>query len=355
MNTRKYIHIGIVLLIVSLGLMLYFISSQMEAERQRTHGSENSHAMTGTMSGHQSSNTTAHTGNPVTDFIAAYRTAIEFYGRVEDQDGEPVAGATVKLCPFDSTGEDSRSKTTVQSDAGGKFSVKGLKGLALGVQVTKEGYLTMPDLGFEKPASSRRIEYRLDGSGGQRFKDAAHPTIFTLHKVGPVEPLVYVAEKRWKLAVDGTSRKIALDTEDGTGNHQIDFRFTSDRNKLPNDNDSVYKRFAWKFEASIPGGGFSKIGSDYEFEAPDAGYQERISIEFAANLTKEQWKRTAYGRFFVKFRDGSYGRIRIGIDGASDRRPLSMTTWLGMKAGSRNLASSHKDNFGLPAERGAWY
>ena len=78
------------------------------------------------------------------------------------------------------------------SDTNGRFSVKNLEGMAMGVEVTKQGYLTKSDLGLDKPASARRIEFGLDGTDGARFKDPANPTLFNLHKLGVIEPLVYM-------------------------------------------------------------------------------------------------------------------------------------------------------------------
>ena len=295
------------------------------------------------------SHAVAKKGNPATDFITAYNTPIELYGKVVDQHGDPVVGATVMLLPFDNVGEESRSKMMLISDGDGKFSIKGLKGLAMGVQVTKDGYLTMSDLGFENPASSRRIEYGLDGTGGKQFKDPSNPVVFTLTKIGPLEPLFYMEQTRWRLPVDGSARGISLDSKDGIGPHQIEFRFTSKMNQLP-ERTSIYTPFDWIFEARIPGGGFLKNDSDYNFEAPETGYLETIKFDYPSTMPQGQWKRLRHGRYFVKFADGTFARIRFTIDAASDRRPLSMTSWINLKPGSRNLASLHKDNFGMPRE-----
>jgi len=281
--------------------------------------------------------------NPIVRVIESYRTPIEFYGKVVDQNGEPVGGASVKIFPFDQPfGErESKSKMSLTSNANGTFSVNGIKGLAMGVEIRKEGYLVMPDYGLERPASSRRIEYGLDGSGGAQFKDPNHPTLFTLHKLGQLEPLVYVADKRWRLPADGNPRSIALDSEKGVGSHQIEFRFDTDWARIPKDSDALFGIFDWKLEMRIPGGGFVRNKSDYAFEAPESGYEE--SIRFDHPKANSNWKKTDFGRYFVKFSDGTYGRIRFGIAGNSDTGPLSMTSWMNLKPGSRNLTSAKKD------------
>lgn len=284
-------------------------------------------------------------GDPVRDFIDAYKTPIEFYGKVIDQHGEAVGGASIKILPVNNAfgTSDSSSDFEITSDAKGLFSITNMKALSIGILVTKEGYLTLGDRGLDRPASSRSIDFGLSDTKGKQFKNPNSPTLFTLHKIGPVEPLVYVDERSWRLAVDGTPRNIALDSEKGIGSHQIEFRFLSGWNKLPMDNEINSKRYNWSFEAYIPGGGFLKNGSDYNFEAPEDGYVEMIKFEYAASMPKEQWKRSRTERYFVRFADGTHGRIRFDIDGSSDMSPLSMTSWMNLKLGSRNLASSIKD------------
>src|SRR5690606_16875707 len=109
--------------------------------------------------------------------------------------------------------------------------------------------------------------------------------------------------------------------------------------------------FDWKLEARIPGGGFLKNDSDYNFEAPEDGYKETLEIEYLASMPEEEWKRVAHRRLFVRFADGTYGRIQFSISGGSDLRPLYMTSWMNLKPGSRNLASPHKDGFGMPKQQ----
>jgi hypothetical protein len=288
---------------------------------------------------------TSGIGNPIRDFINAYQTPIEFYGKVIDQHGEAVGGASIKIFPVNNAfgTSDSRSDFEIASDPNGLFSVTNMKSLSIGIVVNKEGYLTFSDRGLGKPASSRSIDFGLSDTKGKEFKDANRPTLFTLHKIGPVEPLVYVDDQLWNLAVNGTPREIALDSEKGIGSHQIEFRFLSDWSKLPMDNEINSKRYNWSLVACIPGGGFIKNGSDYNSEAPKDGYLETIKFEYAASMPQDQWKRSRSERYFVKFADGTHGRIRFSIDGSSDMSPLLMTSWMNLKLGSRNLASPIKD------------
>lgn len=287
----------------------------------------------------------ARKSNPVASFTDSFKTPITLFGKVVDQHGDPVPGATVKLYPLDSPWEeDSGSKVTMASDANGAFSVKDLRGFSIGVQVEKEGYIYLPPLGG--PASSANISYANGASGGKRFSNPKTPLVMNLQKVGPIEPLVHVKEKRWRLPIDGSILRVALDTEDGKGMHQIEFRLWSD-NHVRDEAGRGYALFDWTFEARIPGGGFLWTGADLDTEPPKEGYKESIRYEYPDTLPIDKWTVFQQAQYFVKFADNTYGKIRIGVDAGSDRSPLSMTSWLNPRSGSRNLASPYMGRAGV--------
>src|SRR5690606_16063973 len=99
--------------------------------------------------------------------------------------------------------------------------------------------------------------------------------------------------------------------------------------------------FDWSFELHVPGGGFIWDETDLEFEAPVSGYEEVVRYEYTATMPRDQWKRVQRGRYFVRFSDNSYGRIQFEIDGASDRMPLRLESWLCLTPDSRNLATEN--------------
>lgn len=276
-------------------------------------------------------------------FLSAFDSPIELYGKVVDQFGDPVPGASITLTPTDAPfGDGSRSRAVILSDSSGEFSVKGLKGAFMGVRAEKDGYMDIPRLGG--PASSATVEYSGDAQSGKLHSRPSTPLVLTLHKVGDTGPIFYVERKGWRLPVDGTPRRIALDSEDGTGIHEIEFRFWSEWNQLPKSNEMYGKLYNWTFEARIPGGGFIWNDGDFNFEAPESGYKEMIRYHFPADLPREKWKRVQHGRYFVRFANGTHARIEFDIDGKSDVRPLRMASWMSLKPGSRNLASAMKSS-----------
>ncbi len=284
--------------------------------------------------------------SPWKQFFGAFKTSIDLYGKVVDQHGEPVVGAKVLLTPVDTAFADqSISKTTVMTDQNGLFSVTDKKGSAIGVRASKDGYMSYP--GFPgQPLSGTTVDYAFGAEGGKRHSNPSTPLLLTLHKVGPVDPVFYVKEKGWRLELDGTPRKIALDAVDGKGTHVIEFSLQSGRMNLPEKRSERYGMiYEWNFEAKIAGGGFVPVDSDFKFEAPETGYQESIQFGSSSTLPKEEWQRSAQRRYFVKFPDGSYGRIFLYVDAGTRAKygPLNMTSWLNLKPGSRNLSSNDWD------------
>ncbi|RYZ80140.1 MAG: carboxypeptidase regulatory-like domain-containing protein, partial [Proteobacteria bacterium] len=202
----------------------------------------------------------------------SYQHPIAIYGRVIDQFGDPVVDASVEIFVHSGyfTGKSARDALLI-TDNEGKFSISGLKGGNLGVSAMKDGYLRVPDL--SSVSSSASLSYTGGGGTGDRHAKPSNPVVLELIKIGSIEPMTHVGKKRWKLPVDGTPRTIALDTEQGIGLHQIQFKFTSDWNRLPNDNEINSKNFNWSFEIRVPQGGFVWDESDVQFEAPESGYR----------------------------------------------------------------------------------
>jgi hypothetical protein len=85
------------------------------------------------------------------DKEADWKVPIRFYGRVVDQDRQPVSGATVHF-QWTVLSKQGTSEADTVSDEGGNFSLTGARGKNLGVYVTKQGYYTPENIkasGFE--------------------------------------------------------------------------------------------------------------------------------------------------------------------------------------------------------------
>lgn len=327
-------------LVILIGLCIVIATMLMQRMCSGPLWSRDPELKPGSTSSQQASSSHARITAGDQAFLDAFNRRLDLFGKVVDQHGKPIEGATIEVYannkPFSDGGP---PDVTLVSDVSGAFSVVGLNGIALGVLAMKKGYIHYSPLGG--PTSSANIT-------SSKHSDAAHPLILTLHDPGELEPLVHTDEQRWGFRPDGTPRKIALDSKDGrSGSHMIEFKFITKRFSLPE--DQLYSsQYDWSFEATIPGGGFVRNKNDlemekiYQFEAPTGGYQESIHYEFPSTLPKEQWKKMEMDSFFIRFPDDTYGRIRFRIDGFSDRSPLTMETWFNPKPGSRNLSSLYK-------------
>ena len=212
-------------------------------------------------------------------FQEAWRTPIQFYGQVVDENTNPVAGAQVDFdCNDLSTNGTSYYHTG--SDANGLFSIVGITGKLLSVHVSKEGYY-----------SSRRDREYFDyaGNGGNNFiSDAGNRVVFHLLKKKQGEHLI---EKDfppgigqiWQLHHDGTPIELDLlnGSQNVTGSGQLKLEFWRD---LSNPNA---KRFDWKLQISAVGGGLVPADEEFAFTAPDTGYQPSIVIDMPA--TNQVW------------------------------------------------------------------
>jgi len=100
---------------------------------------------------------------------------IDFYGKVLDQQGEPVEGAKIKIAAADGYWKNGTDFFRT-SDANGLFSIKGIKGAGIYVSVEKSGY-------HRTEKSKGRFGYGMK-SGQNPHDKHDRPAIFLLQKKG---------------------------------------------------------------------------------------------------------------------------------------------------------------------------
>ena len=148
-----------------------------------------------------------------------WRTPIEFYGKVVDEDTNPVANASVHFVWTDLSKNGTSEKDTA-SDQDGVFSLSNTNGKNLIVQVSKNGYYSYQPFG---------AAFNYAGENQNFVPDAANPVIFRLKKKGVTEPLVHVQSpmggpKGFRIAKDGTADEISLTTGKAVPAGQGDLR-----------------------------------------------------------------------------------------------------------------------------------
>jgi hypothetical protein len=256
-----------------------------------------------------------------------YGTPIEFYGRVLDQHGFPVPDANVELSANDKwTGPPSTYSR--KTDGQGMFSITGIHGLTLGIEVSKPGYRVIPPV-YRKVTSSGLFEYGLSSQGPYRSsKD--NPTIFSLHKIGVLEPLVHVGEKNFRMARDGSPVSIVMD---GQGVHRVTVRCWNQELQRP----VGQRQYDWRLEISVPNGGLLARKDAFAFEAPQYGYLPSETVDMPAALGN-QWRSFAERSYFIRFEDGTFARATLEMHAAGDHFVV-WESFFNPKAGSPNLES----------------
>jgi hypothetical protein len=257
-----------------------------------------------------------------------FEAPINFYGKVVDQYGDPVPSAVVRLGVNNKVSGGRPAQYTRTTDTAGTFSIVGIGGLTLTVEVSKPGYRVNPPV-YGKTTSSGLFEYGLSSHGPhQSSKDA--PTIFTLYKIGAVEPLVKNGEKNYRMARDGSPLPISLDLQ---GGHQVILRCWNQELLRT----TPQREYDWSFEISVPAGGLIPRKDAFGFEAPADGYVPSDTVTMSTSLGN-QWRSFVERSYFLRFDDGTFARAKLDMHAAGDHFVV-WESFLNPTSGSRNLES----------------
>jgi hypothetical protein len=257
----------------------------------------------------------------------AYNAPIVFYGKVVDEEGNPLAEAKVGYSVADNPLKDG-SKYEGMSDASGSFSLSGVKGASMTVAVTKEGYY------FIRGKSSGSFGYGVPNSSPDRrdIPTKETPAIFVLRKMGETVPLL-AKGARVKMPKDGSPMAVDLETGRATSGNQGDLVlecWTQNEGMDPN----LAQPYDWRFRLTVPGGGVVERMDQFAFKAPTEGYRE--VVEFAMPKDAERWKQDFEAEYFVKLGDGRYARMQFRIT-SGGAHFATVSSYLNPTPGSRNL------------------
>lgn len=260
-------------------------------------------------------------GKALMDSKDRWRTPIQFFGKVIDEESNPVSQAHVKMTWTDLSAQ-GHSERVMYSDTNGLFTLEGVRGYALSVRVEKGGYYT---------SVSNRISFRYADQDTNFVPDPANPVVFRLRKKGVAESVVHVEfpapTVRYKLRGDGIP--VAFDLLKGAvapvGSGQIQIAFS----RQASESDS----FDWRWLISAWKGSIAASSDEFQFEAPTEGYQMQHEVFFSA-ADRENWKGELLQNYFIKFDNGTYARISIRL--LAHNGVLRFESFLN-PSGSRNL------------------
>lgn len=254
-----------------------------------------------------------------------WKTPIEFYGKVVDQDGMPVAGATADVIWTDMSANGS-SQMEATSGTAGLFSITGIHGKHMTVQVNKEGYYR------QLTDAKSAFEYAGFWEPSYHIPDKEKPVIFRLRKKGEAAALVRYGPTLFGVKPDGT--RAVFDLASGrknSGRGDVSIRITKGAK-------SANKQFDWEVTLEAVGSGAGLLESQEEFmtAAPDAGYQP--SWKFRQKAGEGKYQPEMQAKFFVKTAGGQFARIEVRVlPDYNDTAAVDLVSYLNPKPGDRNL------------------
>jgi hypothetical protein len=252
---------------------------------------------------------------------------IDFYGRVQDQFGNPVSGAEITgSIIYDNGSSNGVREIKTVADANGSFEFHGGNGESLSVIPRKEGYaLGSAEAGFK--FSHFYPEAR-------HVPNPSQPAVIEMRKLQGAERLIHFQSKAY-VPLDGTPARFDLQTgrRVETGG---DIIIRIESSPAPN----VTEKYDWKATVQPVNGGLITSGTEFEkmYDAPESGYEPQFVVSFQKNA--QPWSNGFNGGFYLRSRGGSgYGKLGLGIntDIVKNGAVLVMLNAYVNPAGSRNL------------------
>ena len=220
---------------------------------------------------------------------------IDFYGKVVDQDGQPLAGAAISFI-WTQFRPELTLRTNVVSDTNGLFDLHVAKGATLTVLVEKRGYYPIKSLnqtGFDytlSPGSPNTQTLR---------PDPQSPVVFHLQNRGKGVDLMTSPFPALKFNPprDGTPVWVDFYNQRVGASGQMEVRSVK-----PSDQGGT----EWSFRLLLPDGGLVEEHEEFPFEAPRDGYEKSVAFKFKNGETHLK------KRYYIAFGQlRKYGRIEV--------------------------------------------
>jgi hypothetical protein len=259
------------------------------------------------------------------------KALMDTYGKVVDQDGQPVAG--VKVLGRLELGIGEYKDCHAETDSQGLFQFLGSHGSGLILHFQKQGYDFDGNLLPERPKNY--------------LPDPNNPLNITMWKLRGAEPMKHIQiqspvlyngdGKRFDLLTSKTETLWNVD-EIKSAKQSVtgELTVTVTRELL---NPSRGQPFNWSLILAVTNGGLCEASNTYPYEAPSEGYRPIITLSFPTNMVG--WQSKFNGNYYFKSQGGRvYGRMAIQL---SAGRSFSLFTAdiYANPAGSRNLEFDH--------------
>ncbi|MBB5353141.1 hypothetical protein HNR46_003394 [Haloferula luteola] len=234
-----------------------------------------------------------------------YSTPIDFWGKVVDQNGNPIVGVKADIVIDEQAGMKSY---VVFSDEKGLFELLGKKGARARVRVTKDGYAATSNETMGSDVSSRTIYYSMDAMPAYAPPTRDNPQVFVLRKKNPPADLGYSEKDHVAVNKNGTPQKIALRA--GGKAIEIEVRCWSSC-PVP----FSYDKYDWRAEIRVSAGKLRAITEIDPVTAPTDGYQPVFRLEMPKDMEGNWIRSSPNGTrdFWIQFDDSTYAKARIEV------------------------------------------
>lgn len=232
-------------------------------------------------------------------------TPLSFWGRVIDEDGEPVPSATITVYAFDRLLDPFTfpyfARTTlpnIEVSRQGRFKIRRLKAAGLLLVASASGYVAGEE--------ASRLYFPDDpalAEGGER----ASPVVFELRRRRSNEVLQPVHSGARLLPAEAPLAVNVRGFDPLTPNaDEGDVVIRCDRPPV----DERQPPFTWSCTLAVPGGGVQPLGLNFD-QAPTEGYRE--SFRLTMDGRKPNWQPRGARDLVVRFPDGTVGRYRFMV------------------------------------------
>ena len=252
-----------------------------------------------------------------------WQKPIDFYGKVIDENSNPVAGASIKFRWTDLTALNQEGTSSTESDADGLFSLRGKHGGSMTLWFSKAGYYT-PHHG----------QMSFNYAVGQNIlsPDPRNPVMFQLRKKGQGAELItsgdglqpslaaLVPINGEPVSVDLLQQKVGA-----AGDLEI--------SQVKPEGSHWQLATNWSFHMNIPAGGFIQEADAFPFTAPETGYQSTVDLNFVKG--EPGWATHFVTNYYIAFgQPQKYGWLRVE---ANIAQQTIFLTYAINPTGSRNL------------------
>lgn len=231
---------------------------------------------------------------------------IEFYGRVVDQFGEPVAGAEVVYSVNSAPGFGGPGRYTATTDDDGRFAVSGVRGIKILILEAKKPGYAINALGRFRMHSKNPAElvstYTPD-----------NPYVIHAWKLPKAADVWSASHSKVKLIPDGRPYSVTFadrraSIEEGRSDKaHLWISMTAEPD------EKLYRQGNWSIVIEAVDGGVQPTEDVLMYEAPEAGYSRRWERSYSMGEADYESVIRRQEFYFVAHNKGVYGRLIMDI------------------------------------------